>query len=192
MRGMRALVVVAAIALTAACSSTPSSTSSGTSRSPAPAASSVSGRDIGLQLRPVLAADATTGSTCIPSGSPIPTVEASPTQSPITACSTDGSIVYSLGPAVVLGDQWESLRLDDSQGEATIVAVLDPSGSTALTKATADLATEDTPKNQLAFYARGYVVSAPSVTQPIYGGVAVIAGGWTQAEAQDLVDQLAG
>ncbi len=185
MRGMRALVVVAAIALTTACSSTPSSTSSA---SPRPQTSSLSGRDIGLQLRPVLEATATSETTCRETGSPA--AEEPPTRSPVTACSTDGSMVYSLGPAVVLGTQWESLRVDDSQGEATIVAVLDPSGSTALTKATADLATEETPKNQLAFYAQGRVVSAPSVTQPIYGGVAVIAGGWTRAEAQDLVDSL--
>lgn len=190
MTGTRALAVLSAVLLLAGCSSDPTPSSSG-SRSPAPAASSVSGRDIGLQLRPVLDASGSTGTTCATSS---PSTNAPAAQTPVTACSTDGTIVYSLGPAVVTGDQWESLRVVDDPGSqaSEILALLDPPGSSAFTQATAQLATESEPRNQIAFYFQGRVESAPSVQQPIYGGQVVIGSGLDHAGAQALLDRIVG
>lgn len=192
MTGMRAIVVLAAVALTTACASGSSSTGRTAAGSGSAAPSSLSGRDIGLQLRPVVEAHASSAGECGTAGSPSPSSDAAATSAPVTACSTDGSIVYSLGPAAITGERWQSLTVDDSRPSAAIDAVLDPLGATALTKITADLATNDQPQNQLAFYADGLVLMAPTVTQPIYGGQTVIAGYWTAAEARALVDRLTG
>ena len=110
----------------------------------------------------------------------------------MTACASDGSLVYSLGPAVVTGTQWDTLRVDDVSvpGTTQIDALLDPSGSSALTQATGELFSNDEPRNQLAVYAEGVVLSAPTVQQPIYGGALVIAGGLTNDEAQALLTAL--
>ena len=103
-----------------------------------------------------------------------------------------GTVVFSLGAAVVDGTHWESLAVDQRDGAVEIDALLDPVGSSALTKATGDLSTEDEPRNQLAIYAEGRVLAAPMVVQPIYGGTLVITGAYTVEEAQALVDRLTG
>lgn len=181
----RVAVPLLAATLLCACSAgAPTSTPSGGSTTRA--AASLSGRDVGLQLRPVLEVQPANAAQCTSaSGAP-------PSTAPVTACASDGSLVYSLGPAVVTGTQWDTLRVDDVSvpGTTQIDALLDPSGSSALTQATGELFSNDEPRNQLAVYAEGVVLSAPTVQQPIYGGALVIAGGLTNDEAQALLDRL--
>lgn len=110
---------------------------------------------------------------------------------PVSACSTDGSTLYSLGPAAVSGDQVSSLSVDDSAGSAAIQVSLDDAGSTALTDATTALAAKTAPQSQLAIYVHGRVLSAPVVMAPLTSGTVTIAGGFTHAQAQQIVDGLA-
>ncbi len=190
MTGTRALALTAVLLLTG-CGAGAGSASTGGTVVPDP--SSLSGRDIGLQLRPVLSAGGATKGQCpTASASAQPSPAAAATASPVTACAVDGTIVYSLGAAVVDGTHWESLAVDQRDGAVEIDALLDPVGSSALTKATGDLSTEDEPRNQLAIYAEGRVLAAPMVVQPIYGGTLVITGAYTVEEAQALVDRLTG
>lgn len=188
MTGKR-LIALAAVLLLAGCGGGAGSASTGGTVVPDP--SSLSGRDIGLQLRPVLSASGATEGQC-PTTSAAPSPDVAATTSPVTTCSFDGTIVYSLGAAVVDGTHWESLAVDQRDGAAEIGALLDPVGSSALTKATADLSTEDDPRNQLAVYAEGRVLAAPSIVQPIYGGTLLITGAYTVEQAQALVDRLTG
>lgn len=191
------VVVMAAALLLAGCGTAGSSTSaasSGSAGSPRPSASALDGHDTGLELRKVLDAQPATAGQCPASSSASPSTNAAPTASPVTACATDGTIVYTLGPAVVTGTQWDSMRLDESTttGAWQILALLDPSGSSALTQATGELATEEEPRNQIAFYTHGTVAMAPSVQQPIYGGQVIIGAGLEKADAQQLLDDLTG
>lgn len=188
--------MVAAALLLAGCGTAGSSTSAASSPagSPRASASSLDGHDTGLELRKVLDAQPASAGQCPVSSSASPSTDAAPTASPVTACAADGTIVYTLGPAVVTGTQWDSMRLDQSTttGSWRVLALLDPSGSSALTQATGELATEDEPRNQIAFYAHGAVAMAPTVQQPIYGGQVIIADGLEQADAQQLLDDLTG
>lgn len=196
MTGMRAVVVAASSLVLAACgtASTPtaptSSSGSSAAGSARPSASDVSGRDTGLELRKVLDAQPAAAGQCAAS----PSANAAPTTGSVTACASDGTLVYTLGPAVVTGTQWESFGLyeDTTTGAWQVGALLDPSGSSALTQATGELAVEDEPRNRIAFYLHGSVPSAPTVSQPIYGGRVIIASGLEKADAQELVDHLTG
>lgn len=153
---------------------------------------SVSGTDIGLQLRPVLDAQPATPGECPTPSAGTPASSSPATVAPVTACAADGKLVYSLGPAAVTGTQWETLSVvdDPSSGTSQVLGTLDPTGSGALSQATAELVGNEMPRDQLAFYVDGVVESAPTVQQPIYGGVVLIAGGFTRDEAQQLVEQL--
>ena len=105
----------------------------------------------------------------------------------------EARVVGHLGPDL-LGPDWDASaateRLLRDPGREIGDALLDPSGSSALTQATGELFSNDEPRNQLAVYAEGVVLSAPTVQQPIYGGALVIAGGLTNDEAQALLDRL--
>lgn len=191
MTGMRVVVVASSLLLVAcgtASTAPTSSRGSSAAGSPRPSASDVSGHDTGLELRKVLDAQPTAPGQCAASSS----ANAAPTTGSVTACASDGTVVYTLGPAVVTGTQWESigLREDAATGAWQVGALLDPSGSSALTQATGELAVEDEPRNQIAFYLHGSVQSAPTVSQPVYGGRVIIASGLEKADAQQLVDDL--
>jgi len=199
--GMRAIVAVGAALLLAACGTSAPSSSGGSpssgggpSASGAAGASSLSGRDIGLELRPVLDEQPASAGQCSSGASASPSINAAATASPVTACATDGSLVYTLGPAVVTGTRWDSMRLDQdpASGAWQIFALLDPQGASAFTQATAELSTEDDPRNMIAFYYRGTVEAAPTVQQPIYGGRVVFGQGLDKASAQQLLDELVG
>ena len=190
---VRTTVVAAALLGLSGCSAPSSSgpirSSDGTSTH---ARSSLSGRDIGVQLRPVLDVERSASGQC--PATPSPTADAAATTGPITACGADGTTVYSLGPAAVTGTQWESMRVADDtvSGSTQIDALLDPGGSSALTQVTGELFSNDEPQNQLAIYLDGEVQAAPSVQQPIYGGALVLGAGLTHEEAQALVYRLTG
>jgi preprotein translocase subunit SecD len=149
---------------------------------PSPSATATSA-GYALQIRPVLSV-APAGATSCPT-SPLQT----PATEPATACSVDGTLVYSLGPAAVSGDAIASMeaQADATGGGFDVVVQLTPAGSSAFETTTAFLAQQQAPQNQLAFYANGEVLSSPYVSTAIVGGVAQIGGFTTLAAAQDFV-----
>jgi preprotein translocase subunit SecD len=151
-----------------------------TGPSPSPTATSAG---YALQIRPVVTVSPV-GATPCPK-TPVQT----PAAEPATACTVDGTLVYTLGPAAVSGDVIASMRAEAVTvgGGFEVVVELTPAGSAAFETMTSSLVQQQAPQNQLAFYAQGRVLSAPSVTTAIVGGVAQIAGFATLAEAQDFV-----
>jgi preprotein translocase subunit SecD len=111
----------------------------------------------------------------------------------VSACSTDGTNLYSLGPAVVSGEQVASVTVQDSAtgGTAEIQVALNDAGTAALSTMTTDLAGKASPQSQLAVYVHGRVQSAPTVMAPITTGSVTITGDFTKAQAQQIVDGLA-
>lgn len=75
----------------------------------------------------------------------------------------------------------------DESGNPLLTVTLDSEASRELQRLTSELADTNTP---LAVVVNGFVVTAPVVTSPIEGGILQIAGGFSEAEAQDLVQQL--
>lgn len=169
--------VLAAVALLAGC---------GSSTAASPSGSSAGGRD--LQLRPVLAMTLPGSGSC-----PSADRDAAGSTTPVSACSTDGSTLYSLGPAAVTGSQVSSLSVQDAAagGTAEIQVALDDAGTAALANVTKELAAKPAPQSQLAIYVHGRVQSAPVVMAPLTSGDLTIAGDFTKAQAQQLVDGLA-
>ncbi len=162
-------------------------TACGSPTSPtATSTASQGGRD--LQLRPVLAVSPPGASAC-----PSENRDAASTSSPVTACSTDGKLLYSLGAAGVIGDQIASVSVQDSAsgGTSEIQVTLNDAGTSALSKMTTDLASKSDPQSQMAIYIHGRVQSAPSVMAPITTGAVTVAGDFTHAQAQQIVDGLA-
>jgi preprotein translocase subunit SecD len=149
---------------------------------PSPSATT-SAAGYGLQFRPVLTENLV-GATPCPKD-PVQT----PAATPATACSADGTIRYTLGPAALAGDGIASLQPDTASigGEFEVIVELTPAGSTAFATMTGYLAQQPSPQNQLAFYAQGRVLSSPYVSTAIVGGVAQIAGFPTLAAAQEFV-----
>jgi preprotein translocase subunit SecD len=149
---------------------------------PSPSATT-SAAGYALQIRPVLT-EAPVGATPCPKD-PAQTPAATPT----TACSTDGTLVYTLGPAALAGDGIANLQADPATigGGFEVIVELTPAGSTAFATMTGYLAQQQAPQNQLAFYAQGRVLSSPYVSTAIVGGLAQIAGFPTFAAAQDFV-----
>jgi len=136
-----------------------------------------------LQIRPVLTVSPVGATPC--ATAPVQT----PAAEPATACSVDGTLVYTLGPAAVAGDGIANMQAqaDSAGGGFDVVVQLTSAGSAALATTTALLAQQQSPQNQLAFYSRGEVLSSPSVVTAIVGGVAQIGGFPTLADAEAFV-----
>lgn len=137
-----------------------------------------------LQIRPVLGETTGTTETC-----PRP-VQVSPTASNVKACSADGTTLYTLGPAAVTGDEVSDTQVqsDASNGYAVVVRFSD-SGASAFQALTRQLASQDAPNNQFAFYVRGVVQSSPYVSEEINSGTTEITGFPSESQAsQFLID----
>jgi len=186
MGAMKVNAVLIAVFVVAGCSTAPTPTVSSTvTQSPSPTVRPVADQD--LQLRPVLTAEPAAKGACPPPHSAEPA-----STSPIKACSVDGTVLYSLGPAAVTGGQVATLAVGDSSagGGAEIDVTLDAAGSTALTSITEELSVKSPPQSQLAIYVLGQVQSAPTVSEAILGGAVVISGDFTTSQAQEIVDGL--
>jgi preprotein translocase subunit SecD len=170
-----ALVMLVAVSLVAGCGS-----SAATSRG-----STAGERD--LQLRPVLSTAPLGAASC-----PSTNRDGAASATPVSACSADGSTLYSLGAAVIGGAQVSSLSVQDSSvgGAAEIQVILDGSGKAALANLTKELVSKPAPQSQVAIYIHGRVQSAPAVMEPITSGALTITGDFTRAQAQQLVDGL--
>jgi preprotein translocase subunit SecD len=140
-----------------------------------------------LQLRPVLSVEPWGNATC-PAGE-----SEAASSSPVTACSADGTELYTLGPAGVSGEQIATATVEDSAvaGTAEIRVSLNEAGTAALSTMTAELAGKAAPQSQLAIYSQGQVQSAPAVMEPIITGSVVIAGDFSREQAQRILDGIA-
>ncbi|MER7584950.1 protein translocase subunit SecD [Kitasatospora sp. NPDC097691] len=99
----------------------------------------------------------------------------------------------ALGPAAVKGSDVSKAQatIDTQTGQGWQVQLqFNGTGTDAFSKITGQLATQAPPTNQFAIVLDNQVVSHPQVNGPIPGGTAVITGGFTQAEAQDLSNVL--
>ncbi|WP_030258890.1 MULTISPECIES: protein translocase subunit SecD [Streptomyces] len=99
----------------------------------------------------------------------------------------------ALGPAAVKGSDVSKAQatIDTQTGAGWQVQLqFNGTGTDAFSKVTGQLATQTPPTNQFAIVLDNQVVSHPQVNGPIPGGTAVITGGFTQAEAQDLANVL--
>lgn len=118
---------------------------------------------------------------------------------PIVTCSADGATKYVLGPVEVEGTDLTgaSAGLEtNSQGNSTGRWVVNLSLDSKGRKQFADTSTrlygygQSDPRNSFAIVLDGTVVEAAGIRTPITDGHAQISGGFTQASATQLANQL--
>lgn len=107
---------------------------------------------------------------------------------------TEGQIQkYILGPAVIDGTDLDSSQAQLPQGRAggwEVALKFDGSGTAKFKKITGALATGQYPTNRFAVELDGAVVVAPTVSQELPTGEAVITGDFSRKEAQALSNVL--
>ncbi|WP_037914500.1 protein translocase subunit SecD [Actinacidiphila yeochonensis] len=113
----------------------------------------------------------------------------------VIACGQSGStwVKYVLGPALIDGKRVTSASADfDSQGGSGWVVNLafDSKGASQFTSVTKNLSSQTAPNNQFAIDLDGNVISAPSVSETLSGGSAMISGNFSQQSAEDLANVL--
>ncbi len=114
---------------------------------------------------------------------------------PIVACGEDG-LKYQLGPVAVPGTDLTGADavFDPQRAEWIVTMDFNKTGGDKFADITAELATKAPPQNQFAILLDGEVVSAPSVSERLGGGSAIIEGGegnpFTQEEAANLANVL--
>ncbi|SDJ92009.1 preprotein translocase subunit SecD [Nonomuraea maritima] len=108
------------------------------------------------------------------------------------ACETDGSFKYVLDVAKVVGTDIDTASAGVRQGTIEWVVQLDfkSNGATAWGKLTQEAYNSPEPRNKVAVVLDGVVITAPNIISPIPGGRAEITGGFDQASATTLADQL--
>ena len=116
---------------------------------------------------------------------------------PLVTCQDDGTAKYILGPAEVVGTDVSSAsaRLEtNSQGFAgtnwQVDIVFTGEGGKKFGDVTRRLAALTGVQNQFGIVLDNVVISAPTTNEAIPGGQAQITGTFTQAEAQNLGNQL--
>jgi len=116
---------------------------------------------------------------------------------PLVTCQDDGTAKYILGPAEVVGTDVSSAsaRLEtNSQGFAgtnwQVDIVFTGDGGKKFGDVTRRLAALTGVQNQFGIVLDNVVISAPTTNEAIPGGQAQITGTFTQAEAQNLGNQL--
>ena len=111
--------------------------------------------------------------------------EGDPVDEPVVFPSTDGRLLYRLGPANVQGTHIDTAMPQFDQAAQGWLVVLDLTGEgrEAFAEVTTRLAAE---QRQLAIVLDRRVESAPAVQQAITDGRAQITGQFTEREAKDL------
>jgi len=129
-------------------------------------------------------ADLPDGTLLYPDNTPISDV----VDQPLFACSSDGTVKYLLGPAVIQGTHVSNASAGVPQGQVAYQVNLsfDSVGTQQFGTATTKLYSQTSPMNQFAIVLDGKVISAPVVNEPITGGNAQITGSFTADEAQNL------
>ncbi|PZG20799.1 protein translocase subunit SecD [Nonomuraea aridisoli] len=108
------------------------------------------------------------------------------------ACETDGSFKYVLDVAKVVGTDIDTASAGVRQGTVEWVVQLDfkSKGASEWSKLTTEAFNSPEPRNKVAVVLDGVVITAPNIISPIPGGRAEITGGFDQASATTLADQL--
>lgn len=120
-----------------------------------------------------------------------------PTDQPLITCSTDGSARYILGPVEVEGSDISDASFGQAStstgaptGEWEVRLQFDGQGTEAFSTVTSRITSLESPRNQFGVVLDGAVVIAPASNAVITNGQASITGGFTQAAASSLADQL--
>jgi len=115
----------------------------------------------------------------------------------VIACAQNGSAKYVLGPADVEGTQitkaasgLETTTTGATTNNWIVTMSFDAEGKQAFATATTRLMSLPSPQDQFAIVLDGLVVSAPSVSNPIANGEAMISGTFTRESAATLANQL--
>lgn len=118
---------------------------------------------------------------------------ASPTPTGSTVCGLDG-YNYVLGKVELDGTHITEVKPGQSPDTTTwqVNLTMDAQGAETFGRLTADLATQQTPLNQIAIVVRGQVVAAPAVQSAIPGGKIQIAGNYGKTDAEKLASQITG
>ncbi|MGI5289299.1 protein translocase subunit SecD [Nonomuraea polychroma] len=108
------------------------------------------------------------------------------------ACDADGSFKYVLDVAKVVGTDIDTASAGIRQGTTEWIVQLDfkSKGAGEWSKLTTQAYNSQEPRNKVAVVLDGVVITAPNIISPIPGGRAEITGGFTQASATTLADQL--
>lgn len=122
---------------------------------------------------------------------------AAPANEPLITCDVTNTIKYLLGPVEVSGSQIAdatSGQVTTSTGASTgqwaVNLSFNAEGTTAFSNVTARLSGLQGAQNQFAILIDGKVITAPATNEAITAGKAQITGGFTQASAKTLADQL--
>ncbi|TDE59306.1 protein translocase subunit SecD [Nonomuraea mesophila] len=107
-------------------------------------------------------------------------------------CESDGSFKYVLDVAKVVGTDIDTASAGVRQGTTEWVVQLDfkSKGAGEWSKLTTAAYNSQEPRNKVAVVLDGVVITAPNIISPIPGGRAEITGGFDQAGATTLADQL--
>ncbi|MGP3933962.1 protein translocase subunit SecD [Nonomuraea sp. KM88] len=107
-------------------------------------------------------------------------------------CESDGSFKYVLDVAKVVGTDIDTASAGVRQGTTEWVVQLDfkSKGAGEWSKLTTAAYNSQEPRNKVAVVLDGVVITAPNIISPIPGGRAEITGGFDQASATTLADQL--
>lgn len=122
---------------------------------------------------------------------------AAPANEPLITCDVSNTVKYLLGPVEVSGTQIAdatSGQVTTSTGATTgqwaVNLSFNAEGTTAFSNVTARLSGLQGAQNQFAILIDGKVITAPATNEAITAGKAQITGGFTQATAKTLADQL--
>lgn len=117
-----------------------------------------------------------------------------PADQNLTACRTDDSTRYELGPAFLTNANIEHVQagqpFQGSPAGYQVNLAFDEAGTDSLAAVSAKLALLPSPRNEFAIVVDGTVYSAPYFEQAILGGQAQISGDFTRAQAEELAAQL--
>lgn len=112
---------------------------------------------------------------------------ACPTSSPGTVASEKSDACYTLGDGMTITKvKSVEMRVDGGSGWA-VEFDLRPEDVGRLSTLTGQLASEQSPRNELAMVSNGRVISAPAVQAPITSGKLQLSGDFTRAEAERYV-----
>jgi preprotein translocase subunit SecD len=113
-------------------------------------------------------------------------------RSDVSGSQSSGSYKYLLGPRLIEGNLVTTASAGIPQNELSWVVTLsfDSLGGSLFSSATTTLAGATSPTNQFAIVLDGKVISAPSVSNPIPDGSAIIQGSFNQSSATNLANVL--
>ncbi|NHN56990.1 protein translocase subunit SecD [Calidifontibacter sp. DB0510] len=120
-----------------------------------------------------------------------------PANEPSVGCSKDKSATFLMGPSEVSGDTITDATWGQTTnsagiqtGEIAVNLTFNDKGKTQFANVTRRLVGLQGDQNRFAIIVDGQIISAPGTNDPITDGRAQITGGFTEAEAKILADQL--